>query len=153
MDEGGSRCTSMVLSIFVELIGAEGGQLLILVLSLFTSSELVDMVSKQVLIKIWMISDHSISINNCLSDRCRWSSLFLQCRVEDDQLNMYRNFRSYEIQLLCSYFDLTNWSNKNKSSSAQQISSVLAMEQIPLLFNLQRVEYLFLIHIPQQIYV
>ena len=48
MDEGGSRCTSMVLSIFVELIGAEGGQLLILVLSLFTSSELVDMVSKQV---------------------------------------------------------------------------------------------------------
>ena len=105
------------------------------------------------IIKIWMISDHSISINNCLSDRCRWSSLFRQCRVEDSQLNMYRNFRSYEIQLLCSYFDLTNWSNKNKSSSAQQISSVLAMEQIPLLFNLQRVEYLFLIHIPQQIYV
>ena len=32
MDEGGSRCTSMVLSIFVELVGAEGGQLLILVL-------------------------------------------------------------------------------------------------------------------------
>ena len=49
MDAGGRRCTSVELSLFGELIGAEGGQLLILVLSLATSSEWLDMVSKQVL--------------------------------------------------------------------------------------------------------
>ena len=52
MTEGGRRCTSMVLRVFVELIGVEGGQLLILIRSLLASSELVVMVSKQVLMKI-----------------------------------------------------------------------------------------------------
>ena len=52
MTEGGRRCTCIVLGVFVELIGAEGGQLLILRLSLFGSSEFVGMVSKQVLMKI-----------------------------------------------------------------------------------------------------
>ena len=51
MNAGGRICTSMVLRVLVELIGVEGGQL-ILMLSLLTSSELVVMVSKQVLMKI-----------------------------------------------------------------------------------------------------
>ena len=44
--------TSMLLMVFWELIKVSGGQLLTLVLSLATSSELVDMMSKQVLTKI-----------------------------------------------------------------------------------------------------
>ena len=44
--------TSILLIVFWELIEVSGGQLLTLVLSLATSSELMDMMSKQLLTKI-----------------------------------------------------------------------------------------------------
>ena len=52
MDDGGRRCILIVLRVFVELIGVEGKQLSILMLSLLINCELVVMESKQVLIKI-----------------------------------------------------------------------------------------------------
>ena len=59
MDDGGRRCILMVLRVFVELFGVEGRQLLILILSLLTNCDLVVKESKQVLIKILLLSDHS----------------------------------------------------------------------------------------------
>ena len=52
IDAGGRRNTSMLLMVFGEFIEVQRGQLLTLVQSLATSSELVDMMSKQVFMKI-----------------------------------------------------------------------------------------------------